>query len=91
MGCRGDGFGGDVELDVICIAVEVEAMALDDLTEGEEVENEEERTKHRPLRNTLGQGGSRGGAVVGEDELLSIGEVGVEPGEGIICDVEEEL
>jgi len=37
----GDGFGGDVELDIVSIAAEVETMAADDVTEGEHVEDEE--------------------------------------------------
>ena len=46
-----------------------------DLAEGEKVENEEKRTKHRALGDTLRQGGSGGGAVVDVDELFSVCEI----------------
>ena len=41
MSYSGDGFGGDVELDIVSIAVELETMAADDVTEGEYVEDEQ--------------------------------------------------
>lgn len=41
-----DGFKGNVEWDVIGVAVEVETMMVFDLTKGEHVEDEWERTKH---------------------------------------------
>ena len=47
MSGRGDGFGGDIKLDIISIAVEVETMVANDVAKGEQVEYEEERTKHR--------------------------------------------
>lgn len=40
---RGDGFGGEVELGIISITVEAEAMAPEDFTKGKDVEDEEER------------------------------------------------
>ena len=40
-----DGFGGDIKLDIINIAVEVETMVANDVAKGEQVEYEEERTK----------------------------------------------
>lgn len=46
MGLGGDGIGGDVRLDVVSVALEMETVMTDDLTGGEEVEDEEERTKH---------------------------------------------
>ena len=46
---------------IVCVAVEVEAMAAYDVTEGEEVEDEEQRTKHRTLRDALGQESEEGG------------------------------
>lgn len=82
-----DGGGGDVKLNVVSVTVEVESMAADDVTEGEDVKDEEERTKHRTLGNTLQQGGDEGGAVVDVDELLTVGEVGLEPGESGAGDV----
>lgn len=74
MGGVGDGFGGDVQLAVVGVAVELEDMTMDDLAKGEHVEDEEEGTKHQPLRDTLGQGSGGGGAVVYTDELVSVGE-----------------
>ncbi len=53
VGGVGDVFGGYVHLDVVGITVELESMLTDDLTEGEDIENEEEGTKHRPLGDTL--------------------------------------
>lgn len=38
MSCSHDGFGGDVELDIVSIAMEVKTMAVDDGTEGEHVQ-----------------------------------------------------
>lgn len=55
----------------------MDTRATDDLAKGEEVDDEEERTKHRTLGDALGQGSSCGGAVVDIDELFSVSEVGV--------------
>ena len=41
-----DGFGGDVELSVVSIAVKVKSMAADDVTKWEHVEDEEDGAKH---------------------------------------------
>lgn len=43
---KSDGFGGDVELNVIGKAVELESMTADYLTKGENVQDEEERAKN---------------------------------------------
>ena len=48
-----DGFDGEVELCVVRVAVEPEAMTAEDLSEGEEVQNKEEGTKHRALGDTV--------------------------------------
>ena len=64
-------------MDVVSVAVEMDTRATDDLAKGEEVDDEEERTKHRTLGDALGQGSSCGGAVVDVDELFSVSEVGV--------------
>ena len=42
----GDGSGGDVELSVVSIAVNMKSMAADDVTKWEHVEDEEDGTKH---------------------------------------------
>lgn len=44
--CIGDGFSGDVKLDIICVAVNVETMAADDGTKGEHVEDKQKKTRH---------------------------------------------
>jgi len=84
----GDGFVGDVQLDVVGVTVELEAVMTDDLAKGEHVVDEEEGTKYRPLGDNLGQGSSGGDAVVYTDELVSVGEVGVNPGDRCVGDVE---
>lgn len=45
-----DGFSGNVKLDVIGIAVEVETMLTYVVTKGEQVEDAQERTKQQALR-----------------------------------------
>lgn len=46
MGLRVDGIGGYEEVDVVGVTVKTETVMMDNVTEGEKVENEEERTKH---------------------------------------------
>ena len=46
MGGGGNGFGGEVELCVIGVTVETEAVTAEYVTQGEHVENEEEGTKY---------------------------------------------
>ena len=53
----GDGFGGEVQLCVIGITVEFEAVAAQDLSEGEDVQDEEEGARYRALRDTMVEGG----------------------------------
>ena len=88
MGGGGDGCGGEVELCVVGVAVEMEAMAAEDLTKGKDVEDKQERAKHRALGDTVGDRGCDGVAVVYGDELMSVREVGREPGEGCSSDTE---
>ncbi len=47
----------------------------DDVTKGEQVEDEQERTKYRTLGEALGQRSGGGGAVVDVDQLLSVCEM----------------
>ena len=75
MGGSGDGFGWEVQLCIIGVAVEVEAMAAEDLSKGENVYDEEEGAKHRALGDTVGYGGGGGFRVVNRNELLSVREV----------------
>lgn len=35
MGCSAEEFSGDVELDIVSVAVESQSMTVDDVTEGE--------------------------------------------------------
>jgi len=88
VGGRGDGFSGDVELNIIGIAVKIETMVANDIAKGKQVYYEEERTKHRTLGDALRQRSSGGGAVVSVDELLSVSEIRSEPGEGSAGDIE---
>ena len=37
VGCVGDGFGGDVQLDFVGIALELESVTMDDFAKGEKV------------------------------------------------------
>lgn len=53
MCCGGEGFGGDVQLDVVSVAVEMEMMTADDVTKGEHVEDKKKWTKHRTLGDAL--------------------------------------
>lgn len=45
-----DGFSGNVKLDVIGIAVEVETMLTYVVTKGEQVEDAQERAKQQAMR-----------------------------------------
>lgn len=77
----GDGFGRDVDLCVVGIAVKAESMVAKDVTEGKHVDDEEEGAKHRTLGNS---GGDRGGVrfeVVHRNVVVTVREVGREPGE----------
>ena len=51
----GNGFGGDVDLDVVNIAVKVETMVVYDGAKRQHVQDEEEWTKYRTLGDALGQ------------------------------------
>ena len=46
MSCCGDGFDGDIELDVIGIAEQVEPMMVYNVNKWEHVDDEQDRTKH---------------------------------------------
>lgn len=46
MSCSDDGFSGDVELDFLSVEVLVEIILTDYVIKRENVENEQERTKH---------------------------------------------
>ena len=54
MGGSSDGFGGEVELSIIGITVKLEAMAAEDLSKWEHVEDEEKGTKHGTLGDAMG-------------------------------------
>ena len=51
----GDGFGGDVDLDINSVAVEAETMMAYDVAILKHVQDEEEWTKHQTLGDALGQ------------------------------------
>lgn len=50
--------------------------------------DKDEGTEHRALGYALRQRSSGGGSIANTDELLSVGEVGLEPGESGAGDVE---
>ena len=75
MGGSGDGFGWEVELCIIGVAMEVEAVAAEDLSQGEDVHDKKEGAKHRALGNSVGYGSGGGFRVVYGDELLSVREI----------------
>ena len=83
-----DGFGGDVDLDVVSIAVKAETMVAYDTAKAQHVQDEEKWTTHRTLGDTLEQRSSGEGAVVYVDKLLSVCEIRFEPGEGSASDAE---
>lgn len=68
-------------MDVIGMTVELQAMMTDNLSKGKHIEDEDEWTKHQSLGDTLRQGSVSGDAVIYADELLPVGEVGVNPGQ----------
>ncbi|KAF0046975.1 hypothetical protein F2P81_000608 [Scophthalmus maximus] len=49
----GDGFGRDVDLDIIGVEVEVKSMFAYDISEWQDVKDEKERTKQRTLGDAL--------------------------------------
>ncbi len=67
--------------------MKLEAMT-DYVTKGEQVKGEEEGAENWALGNTLGEGSSGRLAVIDADELVSVREVGFEPGEGSANDIE---
>ena len=75
-------------MDVIGVAVKLKVLATNDFAKGEHVEDEEEGAKHRTLGDALGQRSRGGGAVVDIDKLMSVAEVGFQPGECSVGDVE---
>ena len=81
VGGWSDGFGGKVELSVVGKAMKTEAMAAEDLAEGEHVQDEKEGAEYRTLGDTVSEWGSGGFAVVDGNVLVTVGKVGSEPGE----------
>lgn len=49
----GDGFCGDVQLDIINIGVKLQAVVTDNISKWKHVEDEEECIKHHHLEATL--------------------------------------
>lgn len=77
----GDGVGGDVKLDFICIAVKHRPWRQMMVRTGKKIYDKQVRVKHRTLRDTLSQMSYRGGAVVDVNKLLSVSEVWFKAGE----------
>ena len=74
-----DGFGGEIELGVVGVAVKVQIEIADDVTKGKDIADEKKGTEDRTLRNAVRDRGEGGGVAREGDELLSVGEVGGEP------------
>lgn len=77
----GGWFGGEVKLCVVGVGVKTEAVAADDLTEGEHVNGEQDWAKYRTLGDALVDWGRGGTGITNGDELFPVGEVGLKPGE----------
>lgn len=67
------GFGAEVDLGVIGIAVEVQVKVAEYLTKREDVDDEEEGAEYRALGNTLSDCGCGRGVVMERDEVGSVG------------------
>jgi len=72
VGGSGDCLGGEVELSVIRITMEAEAMAPEDLSKGKDVQDEEKRSEHRTLGDTVSDWSRGGFAIVYGDVLLPV-------------------
>ena len=72
MGGSGDCLGGEVELSVIRITMEAEAMAPEDLSKGKDVQDEEKRSEYRTLGDTVSDWSRGGFAIVYGDVLLPV-------------------
>ena len=75
----GRGFGGEVELGVISITVEVNVKFVEDIAEGKEVDDEEEGPQDRALGHTSSDGGGDGFKGFQLNELSAAREVRCEP------------
>lgn len=53
----GFGFAGEVELGVICIAMEADAVFVENITKGKEVNDKEKGPQDRALGHTSGNRG----------------------------------
>lgn len=76
------GFGAEVDLGVVGVAVEVHVEFANDVAEWRQVAGEEQGTQDRALRNSLRDGGEGGGGAGEGDELITVSEVGGEPVDG---------
>lgn len=61
---------------IIGIAMKMESMVTDDLTEGKHINGEEEGAKHGTLGNTIVGRGGVGVAVINRDKMVTVREVG---------------
>ena len=67
------GFGAEVDLGVIGIAVEVQVKVAEYLTKREDVDDEEEWARYGPLGNTLSDCSCGRRVVMERDEVGSFG------------------
>jgi hypothetical protein len=63
------GFGGQVELGIICITMELNIIFTEKMAKREEIDNEQEGSKDRTLGYTRGEGGRMGSTFFELDKL----------------------
>ena len=63
------GFGGQVELGIICITMELNIIFTEKKPKREEIDNEQEGSKERSLGYTRGEGGRMGSTIFELDKI----------------------
>ena len=63
------GFGGQVELGIICITMELTIILTEKMAKREEIDNKQEGSKDRTLGYTRGEGGRMGATFFELDKL----------------------
>ena len=64
-----EGCGGQVELGIICITMELNIIFMEKMAKREEIDNEQEGSKDRTLGYTRGEGGRMGSKCFELDKL----------------------
>lgn len=79
----------DINLCIIGAIVKIETMAENDLTKGEHVDNQYKGAQNWSLEDTLSDGRCGGFVIAFDDEMLSVSEVGCEPGKSSISETND--